>query len=293
MTAPKLSPARRAVLERRAAAARRRAILSFALLLATVVLAVIGATTAFSGWFALIPAMLLGTVLTLGRKAVIANQRNDAAWAARAHAKATYRPREMSETERRLAGRPAPAVRTSSGNAAREDVSTTVISRVESSMFAKKHVTGRPVSNGVKAQPQAATKARSSASARSAASPAEQARIAPTPAKADTANNAQQSAWRAAPVPPPVYAAKAAAPKWEAPGITTHLQQITKERIEEIAREASIRETTAESPEQATAQAAHENSDASAHTTERQDTAGNPDSLGVSLNSILAKRRAV
>ncbi len=293
MSAPQLSPARRAVLERRAAAARRRALLAFSLLLATVVIGIIGATTSLSLWFAVIPAALLASVLVLGRRAVLANQRNDVAWAQRS-ARTKYRPREMSETERRLAGRPAPAVRTAQTGAQREDVSTTVISRVESSLFAKKHVTGRPVSTPVASsgtparsnlpKAQSAPSARSASGAHTAVRPvAKQHGSAQSPAQS---GRSAGSAWRAVPVPPPVYAAKTAAPKWEAPGITTHLQQVTKDRIAEIEREASLRDAPREVPDSA------EVSQPSA-TDEHAAGTGSPDSLGVSLNAVLARRRAI
>lgn len=290
MSGSTMSPARRALLAERAAAARRRAILTLGLITATIILLVVGLSTAMSAAWALIPATLTGTVMVLGRRAVVAQERADAARAERA-ARRNYPQREMTPTERRLAGRPVPAVRTGEQRTISEDISTTVISRVEASMFAKKHVTGRPVAKDVQhgtARPNAPVRARASVSKPSAAStisalsPATAATPA-VPSAATTASpvmaaSAQSPAraWTSTPVPPPVYAAKAAAPRWEPAGITTELQQITKARMEQIARESAAR-------------GEQDLSDDAAPAVSEQ----TPDSLGVSLNSVLARRRAV
>lgn len=293
MSGSTMSPARRALLDERAAAARRRAILTLGLITATIILLVVGLSTAMSAAWALIPATLTGTVMVLGRRAVVAQERADAARAERA-ARRNYPQREMTPTERRLAGRPVPAVRTGEQRTISEDISTTVISRVEASMFAKKHVTGRPVAKDVQhgtARPNAPVRARASVSKPSAAStisalsPATEATPA-VPSAAATATTASPAmaasaqsparAWTSTPVPPPVYAAKAAAPRWEPAGITTELQQITKARMEQIARESAAR-------------GEQDLSDDAAPAVSEQ----TPDSLGVSLNSVLARRRAV
>ncbi|WP_313278502.1 hypothetical protein [Timonella senegalensis] len=293
MSGSTMSPARRALLDERAAAARRRAILTLGLITATIILLVVGLSTAMSAAWALIPATLTGTVMVLGRRAVVAQERADAARAERA-ARRNYPQREMTPTERRLAGRPVPAVRTGEQRTISEDISTTVISRVEASMFAKKHVTGRPVAKDLQhstARPSAPVRARASVSKLSAASTisALSPATAATPAvpsaaaKATTASPAMtasaqspERAWTSTPVPPPVYAAKAAAPRWEPAGITTELQQITKARMEQIARESAAR-------------GEQDVSDDAAPAVSEQ----TPDSLGVSLNSVLARRRAV
>jgi len=349
MSGRQMTPARRAVLAQRAAAARRRAFLTLGLIAATVVLIVVGATTALSPLLALIPAALTVTVMVLGRRAVLANERADAARAQR-EARRTYPAREMTPTERKLAGRPVPAVRTGEQRtvaaAASEDLSTTVMSRVEASMFAKKHATGSRVSREVQrgATAASAVPARtarsprgnvqgsvgkpSAASTLSAASPATAASPAAAPATPASASagvpaGAQQSAapspqqasspqqapssqqaqgWTSTPVPPPVYTAKAAAPRWEPASITTELQQITKARMEQIARESELR---AASAAEGTANGANEHAvnehgenehgGAAAHIPAQPLAVpvASPDSLGVSLNSVLAKRRAV
>lgn len=310
MTSNRISPARRAVLERRAAAARRRAVLTFSLFLVTIVVAVIGFNTSLSAWFALVPAALMGSVLVLGRKAVIANQRNDAAYAARQD-QVTYAPRQMSATERRLAGRPVPAVRTGIPTAHAENVSTTVMARVESSMFAKKHITGSAVSPNVAAKAERSQDLASSASSAATAiaqatSPAPQVSMpaassaseqlrAPKPAvkpvPAPPAHQPSQKQWSSVAVPAPVYASKAAAPQWEPPGVTTELRKVTAQRMEQIAREAELRANDATPVVTETEQPSESSESAAAETAVAQ--AGTPDSLGVNLNSILARRRAV
>ncbi len=310
-----MSPARRAQLERRAAAARRRAFLTFTLFLAIVVVSVIAATTALSvGWVA-VPASLMVTVLGLGRRAVLANQRNDASYAARQR-KAAYAPRQESPTERKLKGRPVSAVRTGETPRVVEDVSTTVISKVESSIFAKKHVTGRPVAPGVAertesvARKNSAQKPERAASQQATVQQVKKAVPASEPTSAPAASGrtvraqtpvptpeASGRTWSAPAVPTPTYASKPAAPRWEAPGITTEIQKVTKARMEEIAREARQRELAGHTP-------------SARHEVQQTDTLTPPSveaesaaaqsavdttvqDSGVTLNSILERRRAV
>ncbi|WP_435298451.1 hypothetical protein [Timonella sp. A28] len=296
------SPARRAVYERRAAAARRRAILTFVLLCVTAVVVTLAVMKLVNPLFIALPAGCTATVLVLGRRAVVANQRADAAHEERERQRA-YPAREMSPTERRLAGRPVPAVRTGQIERVREDVSTTVMSRVEASMFAKKHVTGRPVAHdvaqsrpssqrphmsqpasGSTAHVAASGSARSVTSAHSAPIPVvrqtQQAAPVTPPVRtsvqqAQVQPSASDTTWSAVSVPPPVYAAKAAAPRWEPPPISAELRQITQQRMEQIAHDSQARNRAIEDREQ---------SEAAGETV---------DSLGVNLNSVLARRRAV
>lgn len=107
--------ARAAHLARRRAGARRRAVLATTLL----VLAVAGwAAVVAGGLLALgaVPSMLLVAVLGLGRRAVVAGRRADAAWAAGAAARAAV-PRSTRPTAVGHARRPS-------------DASTEVIARV-------------------------------------------------------------------------------------------------------------------------------------------------------------------
>ena len=102
-------PARSGLHARRAAAARRRALLTVTLLLLTAVTGVLAATTALSAWFVLAPAALLLAVLALGRRAVRANARADAAWEARERVRRADAASGAGDV--RLVGRPASAVR--------------------------------------------------------------------------------------------------------------------------------------------------------------------------------------
>lgn len=339
MAGKKLSPARRAVLERRAAAARRRAFLTFSLFLATVIVSVVAFTTPLNAWFITLPAALTVAVLYLGRRAVVADMRADEAYEARRNA-VRYAPRQMSETERRLSGRPVPAVRTGIPTAHAENVSTTVLSRVESSMFAKKHITGRPVSESVSSNERpgsdvsqgeiavqsgassSSTKSPNSAKPQRLAQPfgsakgnanAQTLNSAPNDTQADASqerptlqsriasqNNSQQSTsasktWTARAVPQPTYVGKAAAPRWEAPGITAELKQITKARMAQIAQEAELQATrtnnsnipattAASAPTEPQSLSGSDSANASQHNNEAD---------GFSLNSILERRRAV
>lgn len=108
--------ARAAHLARRRAGARRRAVLAVALLLLT---AAGWAGVVAGGLVALgvVPSALLGAVLVLGRRAVVAGHRADAAWAAGASARAAT-PRSTREP-------------TAVGHARRpSDATTEVIQRV-------------------------------------------------------------------------------------------------------------------------------------------------------------------
>ncbi len=315
MTGIPMSPARRAQLERRAAAARRRAFLTFTLFLAVVVVSVVAATTALSvGWVA-VPASLMVTVLGLGRRAVLANQRNDAAYVARQR-KATYAPRQESPTERKLKGRPVSAVRTGETLQVSEDVSTTVISKVESSIFAKKHVTGRPVAPGIAERAESVARTNSVQKPERAASQQATQQQVKKAVSADEATSASTASgrtartetpvpappaagrtWSASAVPTPTYASKPAAPRWEAPGITTEIQKVTKARMEEIAREARQRElagqtTAVQRDAQQTDAVAPASAQVEGVASESTVGAAVQDS-GVTLNSILERRRAV
>lgn len=92
-----VDPARTAMLARRAAAARRRGVLVAVLLSVTVFTAVLGSVSPVPWWVALIPASLCVTVMVLGRRAVVAQQRADRAWERRNR----ERSRPTGQTRRR------------------------------------------------------------------------------------------------------------------------------------------------------------------------------------------------
>ncbi|MDO8121514.1 hypothetical protein Q6346_09350 [Isoptericola sp. b490] len=89
--------ARAAALARRAAAARRRARLVAGLLLVTLITWGAVLTAQLAVLVAVAPPLLLGAVLIAGRRAVLAGQRADAAWAAGA-ARRAARPGGSSRT---------------------------------------------------------------------------------------------------------------------------------------------------------------------------------------------------
>ncbi|MBE9927155.1 hypothetical protein G8C93_14810, partial [Cellulosimicrobium cellulans] len=85
---PASEQSRLELLERRAAAARRRLALTVVLLLATVGVWVVVALGLVPWWAGVVPTAFLGLVLVLGRRAVLAAQRSDAAWLAERRAAA-------------------------------------------------------------------------------------------------------------------------------------------------------------------------------------------------------------
>ena len=105
--AAQVRAAHAAAAARRAAAAKRRAALATVLLLATVGAWVgVAATPLVTPLYAAIPTLLLGTVLVLGRRAVLAGRRADAEYAARFR-----RERENAARLRTGAQRTVPAPR--------------------------------------------------------------------------------------------------------------------------------------------------------------------------------------
>ena len=286
-------PARSGLHARRAAAARRRALLTVTLLLLTAVTGVLAATTALSAWFVLAPAALLLAVLALGRRAVRANARADAAWEARERAR---RAAAAASDDVRLAGRPAPVVRPRvTGRAVKSSQShTQMIARVRppgegagsSEPAASEPSLERARLVATISAPRAASSA-APAGAGAAASTARErgssAATSETPASAtpvQTAAAGDATEWTSVPVPRPVYTMKSAAPRWEPAPLTAEMAQITLARRAELAAGdgAAVVTLVVEQPEDEASASAE--SEASS------------DSLGVNLNSVLARRRA-
>jgi hypothetical protein len=94
VSAPRASPSRLAMLERRAAAARRRLALTVVLLLGSAAVWVVVGLGVVPWWAGAVPTALLALVLVLGRRAVLAAQRADAVWLAerRAETRASRGP---------------------------------------------------------------------------------------------------------------------------------------------------------------------------------------------------------
>lgn len=280
------SASRDALLARRAAAARRRATLTLGLVVLTALVGVIVAVTSLPVWTVVVPAVLLVSVLVLGRRAVLANTRADAAAREREAAREAARPAAL-----RRAGRPAPAVRTSvTGRAVHpSQTQTEMISRVRApggtTQVAEKEVeTAGTETAGTEKAGAAADRVVAPASAAGEAVPtgagtSSAARLVTDEAvRATTADARQPSAapqaegadWEPVAVPRPVYTLKSAAPRWEPAPLTAELRKLTDERRAELAgastAPAAPATTTADEPSE--------------------------DSLGVNLNSVLARRRA-
>lgn len=248
-----VDPARTAMLARRAAAARRRGVLVAVLLSVTVFTAVLGSVSPVPWWVALIPASLCVTVMVLGRRAVVAQQRADRAWERRNRERSRptgqTRRREQTPTEAKLAARS--AQHNSARRHSHEDVSTSVLSPTEVAYVASTHRTGTPVSADVRPSRSATSPAhagsapmhedqgaavahRSSEQLSQHQHHATNATDQPADSDGPKRDNAQQGTpWQAVPVPPPVYTMKAAAPTWEpppSPRNSKHSQQLVSPR---------------------------------------------------------------
>lgn len=280
-------PVREALHARRAAAARRRALLTAVLLVLSVVAGALAGFSVISPWIVLAPAVLLGTVLVLGRKAVVGNQKADALWEAREHERRAARPATghvpvtRPSAVRHPSGRPASAVRPAvTGHAVHSSQShTQVISRVRpvagpgaASSDAQvtdsdEPATAEPIlrAGGDRRSTPRDTPDRRTADAAGAGAPQ------PVPAEAPAATAEDDAEWQPVPVPRPVYTMKSAAPRWEPAPLTAELQQVTEARRAQLAEDHAAPVVSAAS-----------------------DHEGEPgvDSLGVNLNSVLARRRA-
>lgn len=285
------SASRDALLARRAAAARRRATLTLGLVVLTALVGVVVAVTSLPVWTVAVPAVLLISVLVLGRRAVLANARADAAAREREAAREAARPAAL-----RRAGRPAPAVRTTvTGRAVHSSqTQTEMISRVRAAGAAGQGAEGSSAgtTTGTTAADKITTAKSGSATARDAAPAAVREAVTATPETSSAARPSDEAGragsaapaarpsasapegestdWEPVAVPRPVYTLKSTAPRWEPAPLTAELRKLTEERRAELAgasaATAAPTTTTAEEPSE--------------------------DSLGVNLNSVLARRRA-
>ncbi|SDC87250.1 hypothetical protein SAMN05216410_2439 [Sanguibacter gelidistatuariae] len=287
------APVRAGLHARRAAAARRRALLTVTLLVLTAGTGALAAGTSVSSWFVLAPAVLLGAVLALGRRAVRAHARADAAWEGRERVR---RAAAAAPTDVRLAGRPAPAIRPQvTGRAVKSSQShTQMIARVRPAAAvtaAASSAEGATVADDRPALAEVASASTASSAVEEATVVLAEADGAVVTAgtsfdrgvdtaadKADTSADEATGAaeWTSVPVPRPVYTMKSAAPRWEPAPLTAEMAQITQARRAELAAgdSAPVEETAG---------------DASSATSEAEAPS---DSLGVNLNSVLARRRA-
>lgn len=292
-------PVREALHARRAAAARRRALLTAVLLVLSVVAGALAGFSVINPWIVVAPAVLLGSVLVLGRKAVIGNQKADALWEAREHERRAARPATgrgpvaHPGAARHPSGRPASAVRPAvTGHAVHASQShTQVIARVRSVagpdaatsgprvLDSDEPATAEPVlraGGDRRATPRATPDRRATGADAGAQAPVVSGATAQPAGQADLgaphpAGSEEDAEWQPVPVPRPVYTMKSAAPRWEPAPLTAELQQITEARRAQLAEDHTAPDASP-APE-------HE---------------GEPgvDSLGVNLNSVLARRRA-
>ena len=299
-------PVREALHARRAAAARRRALLTAVLLVLSVVAGALAGFSVINPWIVVAPGVLLGSVLVLGRKAVIGNQKADALWEAREHERRAARPAAgrgpaaHQGAVRHPSGRPAAAVRPAvTGHAVHASQShTQVIARVRSVAGPDAATTGpraldsdepataapllraggdrRSTPRGTPDRRAAATDGGADAAVPTAApTRAAEPREATDTGAAGSAPHAAgaegDAEWQPVPVPRPVYTMKAAAPRWEPAPLTAEIQQVTEARR---------------------AQLAEDHADVAGAGTSDHDGEPAVDSLGVNLNSVLARRRA-
>lgn len=267
---PALTTVRLQTLAARQAAARRRGQLALGLALGTLTVAGLALITPLPWLVTMIPAAMLVTVLVLGRRTVLAQEASDRKLVERQRA-VQFSARQPSPVEQKLAGRPIPAARPNSTVRVREDLSTSVISATESKFFGTKNATGLPVSRLDGARGPAPKVDTPTAAAPSIAASGGVESVIDAPASVSAHSSVSQ---QPAVEPTPRYTVRVAAPKWEPPSITTELRKLTAAHMEQITRDADLRDNLAQDPLESHGQSI-------------------PDSLGVSLNSILARRRAV
>jgi len=232
-----ISAARREQVSRRAAAARRRALVTAVTATLTVLTVVLGAVTPLPMLVALVPGVLLGGVLVLGRRAAVADARAEAELSHRERVAARAREsvRVSARTSgARLVGRPAPVVKprvtgravpvshaatqalgsASSLAAASRGVAPEVAASVERAVGAERPASIRPGS----ARPAAA---RTDAAARAAGQ-------APATRTERTAVDGAAASWTETGVPRPTYAIKPAAPRWEPAPLSAEIERVAR-----------------------------------------------------------------
>ncbi|UKJ62339.1 hypothetical protein H1Q78_10955 [Cellulosimicrobium cellulans] len=291
---PASEQSRLALLERRAAAARRRLALTVVLLLASVAVWVVVALGYLPWWAGVVPTAVLGLVLVLGRRAVLAAQRSDAAWLAERRAAArAARGTVLGAPPAPRGARPRVTGRAVHGS----QVSTQMIPRVTPQDLARANATAA---------------ARSGTSADSASSPRERTTASSTTTAEDSGSEEPASArgaagatavvvaevsveatevvevevvdeehvpsgraWDPVPVPPPTYTMKPTAPRREPAPLTDDVVSPARAG----AAPAPV-ETVVDVPYGAPEPAAGDERKPSTET------------LGLDLNEILARRRA-
>ncbi|WP_175008947.1 hypothetical protein [Cellulosimicrobium sp. TH-20] len=280
---PASEQSRLELLERRAAAARRRLTLTVVLLLATVGVWVVVALGLVPWWAGVVPTAFLGLVLVLGRRAVLAAQRSDAAWLAERRAAArAARGAVLGAPPAPRGARPRVTGRAVHGS----QVSTQMIPRVTPQDLARANAAASADAGA----PAASSRERVTASGATEGPASEE----PAPAS-DEPTTARETApvveaevvdaervptgraWDPVPVPPPTYTMKPTAPRREpAP--------LTDDDVVSPTRSARVEPVVA-----AVADAAPSGAPAPAAGDERKPST---ETLGLDLNEILARRRA-
>lgn len=173
-----------AAVARRGAAARRRAVLALALLVASVAGWTVAGLTSVTLLAGVAPTVLLGSVLVLGRRAVVSGHAADAEWERRLHEHALPPARATVQS---------PAV---TGHAVRP-------SEAHTEVFAR-------ILDNVEGPASTATP-----SAASGTIPVVRASSRADDVDSDAQASADEDAWSPVPVPRPTYTLKASAPRRE------------------------------------------------------------------------------
>ncbi len=291
---PASEQSRLALLERRAAAARRRLALTVVLLLASVAVWVVVALGYLPWWAGVVPTAVLGLVLVLGRRAVLAAQRSDAAWLAERRAAArAARGTVLGAPPAPRGARPRVTGRAVHGS----QVSTQMIPRVTPQDLARANATAAALSGGgpVGSSPRervtapGTTTAEDSGSEEPASAHAGSSE-APAVATAEAAQVVEVEgvdedrvpsgrAWDPVPVPPPTYTMKPTAPRRE-PAPLTDDDVVSPARAGVAPAPVAAVEVAVEVPSGAPEPAVGDERKPSTET------------LGLDLNEILARRRA-
>ncbi|GEL98401.1 hypothetical protein CTE05_19480 [Cellulomonas terrae] len=253
--------ARAASVARRGAAARRRALLAGFLVVASVVAwAAVGLSPLVTWVAGVVPTVLLGSVLVLGRRAVLAGREADEAWEQRIAA------------ERRVASGPRTgamrAVATASASATRPDPVVAPTASAPPAEAPMAFVTGRAVHPS-----DASTEvfARIVADTGESDGPARHASTGQVPVvrrsageRAPETAGDEDEAWSPVPVPRPTYTMKASAPRRE-PAPLENLEGSTAARTADVDAPADAERAPLEAPVETTG--------------------------SIDLNAVLAKRR--
>lgn len=280
---PASEQSRLELLERRAAAARRRLALTVVLLLATVGVWVVVALGFVPWWAGVVPTAFLGLVLVLGRRAVLAAQRSDAAWLAERRAAArAARGAVLGAPPAPRGARPRVTGRAVHGS----QVSTQMIPRVTPQDLARANAAasadaGAPATTGASSRERATASGPAEGPASEEPAPAAD---EPTTVRettpvvevevVDAERVPTGRAWEPVPVPPPTYTMKPTAPRREPAPLTDDdvVSPTVPARVEPV--------VAADARSGAPTPAAGDERKPSTET------------LGLDLNEILARRRA-